>query len=384
MDPDKTRHGLLIGGNAGVTAEEAYRTMLDTKEYFGKLEGRQGYHFIISFAPGETDPETAMSIAMEFCDTYLRDYESCYSVHEDKEHIHAHICFNSIDAVEGKKYHYVDGQWKHEIQPLVDELCIKHGLKPLTYESNKPRLNKSYDKWEAEKQKPAIYDNRKDIDAAIMLAKDYEDFLQILGRKYQIRTGYSRKWNSEYFTMKGPGMQKGRRNYSLGKLYTVESIKARITLKQENVPLPVLPLERSIRLQVDRIHQAPWKQNHPMSRQAKYYMSFYWRMKKAMKELFPKDRKAFRELEQMIEDLEFCLRNGIHTRLDQEQRELAWRLQLKALQQEEQELLHIHEQHSEQSSDQETEHQQTIRQLQQEAKQMKKQLAQLKKQKPKE
>ena len=52
MNPKKTEDGKLIGGNAGMTPKEVYQTMMDTKSDWEKLDGRQGYHYVISFKPG--------------------------------------------------------------------------------------------------------------------------------------------------------------------------------------------------------------------------------------------------------------------------------------------------------------------------------------------
>lgn len=57
LNPDKTEER-YIGGNAGSTTQEVYNRMMATKQEFRKLDGRQCYHFIISFAPGETDAIT--------------------------------------------------------------------------------------------------------------------------------------------------------------------------------------------------------------------------------------------------------------------------------------------------------------------------------------
>ena len=48
MDPDKTEDGRYISGN-NCFPENALEQMLETKRHFGKLDKRQGYHFIISF-----------------------------------------------------------------------------------------------------------------------------------------------------------------------------------------------------------------------------------------------------------------------------------------------------------------------------------------------
>lgn len=62
----KTCDGLYVGGNAGYNSEDIIKTFLDTKELYGKLHGRQGYHFVISFEPGETDADEAYEITKEF------------------------------------------------------------------------------------------------------------------------------------------------------------------------------------------------------------------------------------------------------------------------------------------------------------------------------
>lgn len=67
----KTCDGLYVGGNAGYDSEDIIKTFLDTKELYGKLHGRQGYHFVISFEPGETDADEAYKITKEFAKSIL-------------------------------------------------------------------------------------------------------------------------------------------------------------------------------------------------------------------------------------------------------------------------------------------------------------------------
>ena len=67
MKPEKTKEQLWVGGNSGSTTQEVYRTMMDTKQAWGKLDGRKGYHIIISWKPGECTEEKAYQIIQEFC-----------------------------------------------------------------------------------------------------------------------------------------------------------------------------------------------------------------------------------------------------------------------------------------------------------------------------
>ena len=71
MKPEKTKEQLWVGGNSGNTTQEVYRTMMDTKQAWGKLDGRKGYHIIISWKPGECTEEKAYQIIQEFCQEYL-------------------------------------------------------------------------------------------------------------------------------------------------------------------------------------------------------------------------------------------------------------------------------------------------------------------------
>ena len=237
MNPDKTEER-WIGGNAGSTTQEVYNRMMATKQEFRKLDGRQCYHFIISFAPGETDAITCFNIAQDFCEKYLTGkYEYVFSVHTDHAHMHAHIVFNSVSLVDGVKYHYSDGQWKSDIQPITDQLCEKYGLKKLTYVPGK-RKGVDYGTWREKKDPSGSQRLREAIDRAIAQSVSYDDFLSIMRKSYQVKIGFSQKWNSEYLSFKDFKTPSGRyrRNYVLGKSYTVASIQKRISLNKMEIP----------------------------------------------------------------------------------------------------------------------------------------------------
>ncbi|MFR6328771.1 MAG: relaxase/mobilization nuclease domain-containing protein [Eisenbergiella sp.] len=126
----------------------------------------------------------------DFCEMYLRgNYDYCFSVHNDRAHMHGHIIFNSVNRVSGYKYRYVDGDWEKEIQPITDTLCRKYGLKELVYEKEN-RKGKSYAEHLAEKEgritnKMII---QADMDTAIRYANDFDAFLEEL-RGWAIPSG---------------------------------------------------------------------------------------------------------------------------------------------------------------------------------------------------
>lgn len=71
------------------------------------MHGRQGYHFVISFEPGETDADEAYKITKEFAKKYLgENYDYVFATHTDKNHIHSHLIFNSVSRTDGYKYRY--------------------------------------------------------------------------------------------------------------------------------------------------------------------------------------------------------------------------------------------------------------------------------------
>lgn len=239
LNPEKTKGGILAGGNCGTVPLDVLATFLETKQAFGKMDGRQGYHFVISFAKGETDEQEGYQVVKEFCEEYLGDdYEYVFAIHDDTEHVHGHIIFNSVSRTDGYKYHYKKGDWEKNIQPVTDRVSKRHGLNPLTY--NEERIGESYAAWKASMTNREIA--KADIDFAIEKASDMDSFFAELKRMgYEItRKGNTRKGTDgtkEYFSMKIPADRKedvkGKgarsvRNTKLGEAYSMEAIRERI------------------------------------------------------------------------------------------------------------------------------------------------------------
>ena len=113
MNPEKTEHGRYVCGHNCIP-EQALSQMVDTKRHFGKLDKRQGYHFILSFEEDEVSEEEAFQVVGEFVTEFLgKDFEAVYAVHNDTDHIHGHIIFNSVRCTTGYKYDYKNGDWEN-------------------------------------------------------------------------------------------------------------------------------------------------------------------------------------------------------------------------------------------------------------------------------
>lgn len=217
---DKTSDGFYVGA-VNCPVDKAYECMRSTKEVYGKTDKRQAYHLIISFEEGETNPDTAFEVVSEFVNRYLKDnYEAVYSVHNDTDHIHGHIIWNSVRFTDGYKYRYEKGDWENYIQPLVNEICEKHGLGILD-----PKKKASKDKeWDVSKNGPFVWNEqiKRDVDACILRAADFDMFIQLLEEKdYQVKLG-------KYLSVKPKGMERYRRLKTLGDEYSEENIRKRI------------------------------------------------------------------------------------------------------------------------------------------------------------
>lgn len=152
QNPEKTNGSVLVG-SLNCLPETAFEQMLDTKETFGKVNKRQGYHVIISFVPGEATEEIAFDVVERFAKEYLKDeYEAVYAVHNDKNHLHAHLIFNSVNLVTGAKYEYRKGEWKRRMQPITNKLCKEYGLEIIPAEYAREPKNLSRVEWEQEQR----------------------------------------------------------------------------------------------------------------------------------------------------------------------------------------------------------------------------------------
>ena len=104
VNGDKTEEQVLTAAQ-GCSLGSACAEMQDAKIRWNKTDGVQLYHIIQSFRPGEITPGLALEIAQEFVREHLPGYQAVIGIHTDRDHIHAHIVFNSVNQLTGEKYH---------------------------------------------------------------------------------------------------------------------------------------------------------------------------------------------------------------------------------------------------------------------------------------
>ena len=221
-DGEKTQDGALVGSH-NCNADTALQEMLATKRKYGKMDKRQGYHFIISFKKQEVRPETAMEITQKFVERFLGDDFQClYATHDNTEHVHSHILFNSVSWRTGRKYRYEKGDWAREIQPIVNDLCREYGLSVQDIEIGTEKEPK---KWDKTKQGIFQWNHqiRLDVEDSISFATSYDNFLKLMELK-----GYEIKCKDGETLLQPMGEKRFLRLTDISGYYTKEAIEIQI------------------------------------------------------------------------------------------------------------------------------------------------------------
>ena len=218
------------------TVETAYAEMQATKRRWDKCGGILGYHIIHSYAPGEVTPQEAHAAGVEFARRLLGErYEAVVATHLDREHLHCHIVFNSVSLVDGSKYRSDFKSYFGTLRGTSNAVSRERGLSVIEPEHE----GRHYAEWDAEKHsRPTVRGMvRADVDAALLRARSFSDFLiRLRAQGYEVRA------QGKYLAVKPSGSSRYVRLKSLGEDYTEDAIRAR---------LAVLRAERQ-RLQPDK------------------------------------------------------------------------------------------------------------------------------------
>ena len=234
LNGDKTQESVLTA-HLNCDPGRECRQMLDTKRAYGKEDGVMYYHIIQSFKPGEVTPEQALEIATEFAKEHLPGYETVIGVHVDREHIHAHLVFNSVNADTGEKYHSNAQSYYQQIRATSDRLCREHGLSVIMEGS--PSKTVSYIEWLRQSKGQPTFRSmlEADLRTAIEGANDLGHFFMLMEHLgYEISHG-----NRLGFRLQGQDrfIYPGRKNPS----FTEDGIRAAILGNMEKIELGQRP-----------------------------------------------------------------------------------------------------------------------------------------------
>jgi len=307
MVKEKTGNGKYVGG-LNCQPEFAYEQMKKTKGIFGKVEGRQGYHLIISFEDGEVDAPTAFEIIGRFTNEYLANgYEAVYTVHDNTDHIHGHILYNSVNFITGMKYRYEKGDWARDIQPITNRLCQEYGLSTIEISEDREKPDHKFKEWNDYRDGSYAWSKMicRDLDACILQSQSFDTFVELLSEK-----GYEVKQGGKYLAVKPMGMIRFKRCKTLGEEYTEERIKERILT--ETLTLTV-PQNKNIAPHIIRCKVKRLKRAKLTKLQKRYYARLY-RIRKLKKRPYSqvwKYRDEIRKMQQIQERYLFLLNHEI-------------------------------------------------------------------------
>ena len=305
LNGDKTQEQILTA-HLNCDPGFAYQQMMDTKRELGKLDGRQCYHIIQSFAPGEITPELALQIATEFAEEYLAGYQVVIGTHTDRHHIHSHILFNSVNHETGEKYHCSKNEYYQQIRAVSDRSCREHGLSVIIQGDGQKSM--SYIEWLRQSKGQPTYRSMLEVDlkASIEDANSIGDFFRLMEWK-----GYEIKHGSRLgFKLRGQAhfMYPERKNPQ----YSEDGIRAAI-----NGNLDAIFMGKNLTV----THREPYK---PYKKHPKYtgflalYYHYLYILGKIEKRQYPPKvtgqmRQEVMRFEQLRAQFQFLNENGIAT-----------------------------------------------------------------------
>lgn len=217
----KTDNGSLVG-SINCLPDFSFEQMIQTKKMFGKTDGRQGYHFVISLEPGEGNEKQMLEIMRRFAEEFLcGEYEAVYAVHNDKNHLHGHLVFNSVNMVTGRKYDYKKGDWKDIIQPITNRLCEEYGLSIVPAEYSKEPLNMNRKEWEKEQSWSDVVE--ADMRYCRSRANSVDEFLYFMEELgYEVKSGV-------HISVKAGKMKRSRRLDTIDEEFSKEKLEEYFT-----------------------------------------------------------------------------------------------------------------------------------------------------------
>ena len=193
---EKTEARLISGQDCNPST--ALEEMQATKEQFNKLEGRQYYHYVQSFAKTDNvSHEKAHEIGKEWAEKNFKGHEVLIATHQDKDHIHNHFIVNSVSHEDGKKFHSSKKDLEH-LKEISDKICEREGLSVIreknqsheltSYDQGKYQLLKKVE--QGQNVKSYLLDTAIAVDKSLENSRSKEDFIKDMKDQ-----GYEVKWS---------------------------------------------------------------------------------------------------------------------------------------------------------------------------------------------
>ena len=314
-NPDKTLGTELVTAY-GCDPATAANEMLLTKRAYADHTGKEIpendvllYQIRQSFKPGEITPELALEIAKEFTQEHLPGYETVIGVHVDREHIHAHILFNSVNADTGEKYHSNAQSYYSQIRGISDRLCREHGLSVIMQGESAKAV--SYIEWLRQSRGQPTFHSmlEDDLRTAIEDANNLGHFFMLIEHMgYEIHHG-----NRMGFRLRGQErfMYPSRKN----PLFTEDGIRAAILGNLEEIEAGHRPT------MIPRPRYQPYKKRPKYTGLMALYVHYLYVLGKIEKRQYPpritaQMRKDIMRSERYRKQFVFLRENGLSTQED--------------------------------------------------------------------
>ena len=194
-----------------------------SKNYRVRSDNIHYIHVIQSFSLKDNiTPEKAHELGMKLMKEHYGSHaQIVIATHADKGHIHNHFIVNSV-SIAGKKF-YDNKTTLTQLRNLSDKLCREYGLSVIQPKGRSKSYKEVHEIKKGNSWKEEI---RIDIDRAILLSKDFNEFKNNLKS-----VGYEFKEPRKYLTMRKKGYDRFIRSKTLGSDYTEDFIKKRIANK---------------------------------------------------------------------------------------------------------------------------------------------------------
>ena len=324
---DKTDNEIYVTTHL-CSRENAHKEFELTKKQFNSRTKTLAHHLIQSFMPEEVSSHEAHQVGIELCEKILEGkYEYVLATHIDKDHIHNHIIFNSIDVEEGKVYHSYYGSYMN-IRNQSDKLCKEHGLSVIDQETQKEineikrRKFVSWHDWNEDK-KGSSYKSKLqfDIDRSIQKSVNWQNFLdRIESFGYEIKFG-------KHIALRKKGQQRFTRAKTIGVNYTEERIKDRILNKEKELA-NIIDIKNNEKVKSSKGYKR-WATKHNMTTAANTMIAIRYKGFHSMTELESEIkrlssranqlRKEFRDeefeqkrIKEITKHLQICINKKAH------------------------------------------------------------------------
>ena len=230
-------------------------------------------------------------------------------VHVDREHIHAHMIFNSVNADTGEKYHSNAQSYYQQIRAISDRLCREHGLSVIMRGESSKAV--SYIEWLRQSKGQPTFRSmlEADLRAAIQDANDLGHFFLLMEHMgYELSHG-----NRLGFRLRGQDrfMYLGRKN----PLFTEDGIRAAIQGNLEDIEAGRRPTV------IYRPSYHPYKKHPKYTGFMALYVHYLYVLGKIEKRQYPprmtpRLREETMKFEQYRAQFTFLRENGIATQAD--------------------------------------------------------------------